>query len=159
MSMTEVLGPKSGTAQRQLPIEVSARCTLVGLDFVRNQRGCDAESVLNCVGNATHPRFLRWVFNLAVNAEDARRRELRFWKDEILLEGRCDKWCEPAQAVEKILGSRRTFPRGEIEVAWTLHAATISRLIRAGEITEINRQLTRPSLAAFLTRRLDQGPL
>jgi hypothetical protein len=144
-------------AQRSLPLEVSARCTLVTLEFVRNLRGCDAESVRNCVGDATHPNFLRWVFNLAVKPA-GEIRELRFWKSEIL--GPTDKWAQPAAAIAQILGARETFPRGEIEVAWTINATTISRLVRTGEIEESpcrtghHRRLTRRSLAAFLARRL-----
>lgn len=139
------------TMQRSLPMEISARIVLVTLEAVRMERGCDAESVLNCVGDATHPKFLRWVFNVAVKpAGDIR--ELRFWKDEVI--GDVSKWAEPKNIIAKILGTRRTFPRGEIEVQWTVNAMTISRLVRTGELTEVNRELTRASLAAFLERRL-----
>jgi len=137
--------------QRSLPLEVSARCTLVTLEFVRNLRGCDAETVRAAVGDATHPKFLRWVFDLAVRP-DGLKRELRFWKQDIL--GAADGWMEPAAAIALILGSKERFARGEMEVAWTVHPTTISRLIRAGEIIEVNNKLTRASLAAFLERRL-----
>jgi len=140
-----------GPTQRKLPLVVSARVTLVDLGTVRVARGCDAESVFDCVGDATHPKFLRWVFNVAVNP-DGDIRELRFWEEEIF--GTADKWCEPRTAIARILGNRRSFPRGEIEVAWNINATTISRLVRAGEITEVNRVVTRASLAAFLERRL-----
>ncbi|MGA2178804.1 MAG: hypothetical protein ABSH15_04395 [Verrucomicrobiota bacterium] len=137
--------------QRSLPLEISARTVLVTLEAVRIARGCDAESVLNCVGDATHPKFLRWVFNIGVKP-DGEIRELRFWKEEIT--GDVNKWSEPRVAIAKILGTRRTFPRGEIEVQWTMNHMTISRLVRTGELTEVNRELTRASLAAFLERRL-----
>jgi hypothetical protein len=82
----------------------------------------------------------------------ARNRELRFWKDEIF--GDVDKWAEPEIVIGKILGERRSFPRTEIEIQWTITAQTVSRLVRAGELAEVNNKLTRASLAAFLERRL-----
>jgi hypothetical protein len=136
---------------RNVSLEISARIALVDLGAVRISRGCDADSVLNCIGDATHPKFLRWVFNVAVNPA-GKTRELRFWKDE--LTGEVNKWVEPKSVIEKILGSRRSFPRGEIEVQWTVNSVTISRLVRAGELAEVNHELTRASLAAFLKRRL-----
>ena len=145
--------------QRMLPLEISARSALITLEAVRIARGCDAESVLNCVGDATHPKFLRWVFDLSVNPN--RIRELRFWKEEVWQSGKresgkaeTDAWAEPAAVINQILGARKTFPRGEIEIAWCVNATTIGRLVRAGELTEVKRQLTRASLAAFLERRL-----
>jgi hypothetical protein len=149
------------TQQRNLPLEISARCSLVTLEFVRNVRGCDAETVLNCVADATHPKCLRWVFNLAVDASDERRRELRFWKDEVLASNvdlapgiKLSPFAPVDQVINRILGERRNFPRGEIEVQWTIHSSTIARLIRNGELTEVSHYITRDSLAAFLTRRL-----
>jgi hypothetical protein len=138
--------------QRSLPLEISARTVLVTLEAVRIARGCDAESVLNCVGDATHPKFLRWVFNVGVKP-NGDIRELRFWKDELL--GAVGvRWAAEKEIISKILGTRWGFPRGEIEVQWTVNAMTISRLVRTGELVEVNRELTRASLAAFLERRL-----
>lgn len=145
----------SANSQSKLParteIFINPRVRLVNISTVRTVRGCDAEAVLNCVGDATHPHFLRWVFNLALK-QDGKIRELRFLKDELL--GPVDKWAAPRKIIEKILGDRRSFPRGEIEVQWTINATTISRLIARGELTEIKNQITRASLAAFLERRL-----
>lgn len=135
---------------RSLSLEVSARVKLVNISMVRAVRGCDALTVLKSVGDATHPKFLRWVFDVAV--KPARTRELRFWKDEI--SGDVDKWAEPEIIIGKILGERKSFPRTEIEIQWTMSAITISHLVRAGEIAEVNHQLTRASLAEFLKRRL-----
>ena len=132
-------------------LKISARTTLLDLYTVRVARGCDAESVRNCVGDATHPGFLRWVFNVAIK-RDGGKRELRFWKDEIC--DTVDKWAAPQLVISKILGTRRSYPRGEIEIQWTINATTISRLVRAGELAEVNRELTRESLAGFLERRL-----
>ena len=81
-----------------------------------------------------------------------RIRDLRFWKDELCSE--VNKFADPQNVIEKILGGRRDFPRGEVEIQWTISAMTISNLVRAGEITEVNHKLTRASLAAFLQRRL-----
>ena len=127
-----------------------SRCIFVSLDVLRAVRGCDAETILETVGDATHPNFMRWVFNMAVNP--AARRELRFWVPEV--SGGMDKWAAPATVIDQILGRRKGFPRGEIEIAWGLNATTIGRLVSAGEIVELNHQLTRDSLAAFLERRL-----
>lgn len=132
-------------------LAISPRCTLVTLEFVRSLRGCDAESVRAAVGDATHPRWLRWVFDFSTLIS-GKKRELRFWKSDVM--GEVDRWMEPAQAITRILGTRDRFARGEIEVAWTVHPTTISRWIAAGEITEINQKLTAESLAAFLERRL-----
>ena len=135
----------------------SPRIVFVPLSVVRTARGCDAESVLKSVGDARHPHFLRWVFDVSPLA-DRKVRELRFWKEEIL--GKVDKWAEPQAIIPQILGTRPSFARGEIEVQWVINATTISRLIQAGELTECprrpgcQRQLTRASLAAFLERRL-----
>ena len=158
-----MLNAKTTSAfQKALPLEISARASLITLEAVRIARGCDAESVLNCVGDATHPKFLRWVFNVALLA-DGQIRELRFWKDEVIgqlndgahgVTRPTSKWAEPAVVIGKILGERRTFPRGEIEIAWCVNATTIGRLVRIRELAEHNRQLTRASLAAFLERRL-----
>ena len=137
---------------RNMPMEVSARVKLVGISTVRAVRGCTAETVLESVGNAVHSKFLRWVFDVAV--KPARTRELRFWKDEIFCSGDVDKWAEPAIVIGKILGDRKSFPRTEIEIQWSISAITISHLVRAGEFAEANHQLTRASLAAFLERRL-----
>jgi hypothetical protein len=129
----------------------SPRVCLVDIGVVRAARGCDAESVLKCVCDSTHPKFLRWVFNIAVKPA-GKIRELRFWKDE--LTGEVNKWDEPKSVIAKILGTVGSFPRGEIEVQWTITAQTVSRLVRAGELAEVNHKLTRASLAAFLERRL-----
>jgi hypothetical protein len=139
--------------QRSLPLEISARSALITLETVRIMRGCDAETILDAVGIATHPRFLRWIFDVSAK-QGGKIRELRFWKDELTDAASVSKWAEPKHMIPRILGNRRSFPRGEIEVQWTINAMTISRLVRAGELTEVNRELTRASLAAFLERRL-----
>jgi hypothetical protein len=141
--------------QRSLPLEISARSVLITLESVRIARGCDAESVLDCVGVATHPRFLRWVFDLSARA-NSKIRELRFWKDEVICpdDKQVYKFADPRVMIANIVPARELFPRGEIEVQWTINATTISRLVRAGELQEINGKLTRASLAAFLERRL-----
>ncbi len=130
---------------------ISPRVRLVNIGTVSTIRGCDAEAVLRSVADSTHPKFLRWVFNIAQKSS-GRIRDLRFWKDELC--GDVDKWAEPENIIEKILGDRQSFPRGEIEVQWTVSATTMSTLVRSGEITEVNHKLTRASLAAFLKRRL-----
>jgi hypothetical protein len=135
---------------------ISPRVRLVSIGMVRTIRGCDADTVLKCVEDATHPNFLRWVFNVAV--KPAGIRNLRFWRDE--LAGNVDKWAEPKTVIEKILGDRHSFPRRELAASWSLSRVTISRLVRAGELVEVAgrkgqaREVTRASLAAFLKRRL-----
>jgi hypothetical protein len=130
----------------------SPRIVFVTLSVVRIVRGCDAETVLNCIGDATNPQCLRWVFNVAVNANNPKRRELRFWKQEVW--GDVSKWTDPKIVIAEILGARQSFPRGEIEVQWLLGHNTISRLASTGELKEVNRELPRAGLAAFLERRL-----
>jgi hypothetical protein len=132
-------------------LTISPRCTLVTLEFVRSLRGCDAESVRASIADATHPRCLRWVFDLSLR-RDGLKRELRIWKEDAL--GNASRWMGVATVIRRILGTRERFARSEIEVAWTVHPTTISRLIGAGEITEVNQRITAQSLAAFLERRL-----
>jgi hypothetical protein len=131
---------------------VHPRIVFVTLSVVRIMRGCDAETVLKCIGDGTNPQCLRWVFNVAVNGNNSKRRELRFWREEIW--GNASKWTEPQIVIGEILGARQSFPRGEIEVQWLLGHNTISRLVRAGELTEVNHELPRAGLAEFLERRL-----
>jgi|ERR1039458_2092001 hypothetical protein len=144
-------------AETQAASAISPRIVFITLGVVRVVRGCDAESVLKSVGDATHPKFLRWVFDISPVA-GRKARELRFWKEEIW--GNVDKWAAPGIIIPQILGPRQSFPRGEIEVQWIINSSTISRLVRAGELTEgprrtgQHRELTRASLAAFLERRL-----
>ena len=131
-------------------LAINPRVRLVDIAIVRSVRGCDAESVLASVCDLTHPQCLRWVFNISQRPTGIRN--LRFWADEIL--GPVDKLAEPDDIIEKILPRRPAFPRTEIEIQWTVSAWTISRLVRAGEITETNHRLSRASLAEFLKRRL-----
>ena len=135
---------------RNVPMTPGSRVKLVGISVVRAVRGCDARTVRKSVGDATHRNFIRWAFDVA--GKPARNRELRFWRDEII--GNVDKWAEPEIVIGKILGDRKSFPRTEIEIQWTMSAISISQLVRDGEITEANHELTRASLAAFLERRL-----
>jgi hypothetical protein len=137
-----------------LPVAGAVRCTLVSLEFVRSFRGCDAEAVLSAVADGTNPHCLRWVFNLAVKADASARRELRFWKDEIMRPETVDRAARPETVIDRILGERAAFSRTALEVQWTLNATTISRLVRHREFIERNRMITRASLAAFLLRRL-----
>jgi len=132
-------------------IDISPRCTLVGLDFVRSIRGWPAVRVLDCVANGVHRRRLRWVFNVAVNPASPVR-ELRFWRDELYHKVSSPTTLEAA--VARILGRAGSFTRSELEIKWTMNATTISRLIRAGEIFEIQGRLTRSTLIAFLKRRV-----
>ena len=140
----------NNSTTRNVQMAPSSRVKLVGISTVRAIRGCNAEMVLKSIGDATHPNFIRWAFDVAV--KPARTRELRFWLEEIC--GAVDKWAEPEIVIGKILGDRKSFPRTEIEIQWTMSAITISHLVRAGEITEVNHKLMRASLAAFLERRL-----
>ena len=147
--LNQTTTPANGIQARDCP--VSPRIIFVTLGVVRAMRGCDAESVLNSVGDATHPKFLRWVFDVSP-VTGRKARELRFWKEEIY--GNADKWAAPQTIIPQILGARQSFPRGEIEVQWVVNATTIGRLIRAGELMEASGGITRASLAAFLERRL-----
>lgn len=147
----QATAPGNGSTQgNRAMVPISPRIVFFTLGIVRSVRGCDAETVLNSVGDATHPHFLRWVFNVAV--KPGGRHDLRFWKNEIW--GSAGKWAEPGNVIAQILGGRQSFPRGEIEVQWVLTSTTLSRLIRAKELAEENGELPRASLAAFLERRL-----
>jgi len=124
------------------------------MEFVRSFRGCDAPSVLYSVGDSRHPNYLRWVFNLAVREDSRARRQLRFWKEEVMHPDAVDKDARPETVIGRILGERLTFCRSEIEVQWTLDGMTLTRLVRRHQIVQQGYKITRASLAAFLMRRL-----
>ncbi len=130
---------------------INPRIVFVTLEVIRAVRGCDAETVLKSIGDATRPNLLRWVFDVSPSV-GRKIRELRFWKAEIW--SHADKWAAPEVIIPQILGTRQGFSRGEIEIQWVVNSTTISRLVNAGELTEVNHKLTRASLAAFLERRL-----
>jgi hypothetical protein len=148
-----LLNPKTVSTPAKPPppaLPISPRVSLLDVGAVRLARGCDAESVFKSVADARHPKFLRWVFNVAVHPKGIR--DLRFWAAEV--SGAVDKWADPKTVIAAILGERRSFLRSELEIGWTMNATTISRLLRAGELRETEHRITRESLAAFLERRL-----
>ena len=139
-------------------IILNDRVVLIGVSLVCAIRGCSAEDVADSIGDALHPKGIRWAFNLSINPK-GRCKALRIWRNEILSEcnpgfPKVDKFCSPRRVIDQILGTRQNFPRGEIERQWVLSAQTILRFVRDGEIKELNHQITRASLAALLERRL-----
>jgi hypothetical protein len=109
---------------------INERCILLPLSFVRVARGWDADTVRRVVVNSVHPKCLRWVFDLSTKSGG--RRELRFWKKEIL--GDANRWDNPDAVIGQILGNRQFHIRGGLEVAWTIDSPTVTRLINCGEI-------------------------
>jgi hypothetical protein len=141
--------------QQPLALKLSARTILVNLDSVRTAKGVDAESVIAMVDNVLHPEHIKFVFDLSLPGTT--RRELRFWITEIVAP---DFVAGLAinQAVAEIIGARETFRRSEIEMQWVCHAATIMRLIKAGELAEEGNRLLSVSLKNFLIRRWISNP-
>jgi hypothetical protein len=55
--------------------------------------------------------------------------------------------------IARILGGRPSFRRSEIEIAWTVSADNISRLVKTNLLKCERARLLRPSLEAFLLAR------
>ncbi len=135
--------------QTRLPLEISQRTVLVGVETVRAKFGCDAESVFAMVDNGK----LRWVFDVSL---DQGVRELRFWAGEIVAPD-LQKGATLDHVIRCILGTGAAIRRGEIERQWVCSAQHVGRLIRAGELTLASlSQISRTSLEAFLKRRLQR---
>lgn len=141
--------------QQPLAIKLNARTVFVDLDTVRIvKNSLDAESIIAMVDNFTHPDHLRFVFNISPQP-DPRRRELRFWATEVIAPEFTAKFSID-EAIASILGGRETFSRTDIEMQWVCHAATVKRLIDAGEIAQEGKRIPASSLKNFLKRRWNE---
>ena len=136
--------------QTPLPIEVSARTVLVGMEFARAKFGVDDDSVLAMVDNAVHPKHLRFVFDLSCG--EGRIRELRFWAREIERPESCAR-LNIEMAINQILGSRAFFRRGDLVVQWIVTRPHVSKLIHSDELAETGNRFMRATLQKFLRSR------
>jgi len=131
-------------------MNVSRRVVLVTLDSARSHFGCNAETVLHRVDDATRPDHLRWVFNLS--AAEGHRRELRFWVREIVAPETCAR-LTLGQVVDLILGRRQNFRRGELEIEWVCNHMTISALLQTKTLKLHGATIPRYTLDNFLRTR------
>lgn len=148
--------PATPSAQRRLPLEVSANVALVTVETVRAVRGVDAESVVACIEEGK----IRWAWDVAAPGS-ASRREIRIWADEIA-DPAAVAGMSLASVISAVIGST---PGGRqraavIETRWTISAQHIAALVRAGVWQEDRightRYLRRQTLEAFLQERLIQ---
>lgn len=142
--------------QPQLPLRVSARAVLSGIEFAHNVFGEDNESIIARVDNALHPAHLRFVFDMS--AGDRQVRELRFWNTEIIAPESI-KGLTIHQAIQEILGGRDASRRAEIGIQWSLSSNHLTRLVRSGDLVETGNRLLRATLENFLLRRWIGAPL
>ena len=131
-------------------LTLSPRIRLVTISTVRAARGVDSETVARMVDDATHPRHIRFAFNIGLKPKGSR--ELRFYIDA-LIDPAMTRRFSIQTVIEKILGTKNLFTSPEIEIAWTCASTQISRLVKAGLLKAKGDYLTRASLETFLFAR------
>jgi hypothetical protein len=150
--------------QRLLPLPVASNVALVTLDHARAILGVDSESVSSLIDDGT----LRWVWDFAISTRATSRRELRFWKIDLLAaHARLKEQAEPIATrdlllptvVDSILTpSKSAFHAAELQALFTCSAQLIQSYAKGGHMTgqirNHTRWVTRSSLVAFLTQRL-----
>ena len=129
-------------------VAFSPRVRLVTLSTVRAIRGVDGEKVSTMVDNMIHPQHIKFAFNISHKTGNATR-ALRFWTAELSAPALVQKF-SIEEAIREILGTRETFPRGELEIAWTCSVTQIGKLITAKLLTLKGALVTRASLETFL---------
>lgn len=160
--------PEPAELRRQalLPIAVSEWVALVSIDTARGVLGIDAESISALVDNGE----LLWVWNFALSPRASSRRELRFWRlDVITAQGRlANKNATPVTnvrgltlptVIDTILPrTKASFHAAELQQLFTISAQALHRFVDGrhleGEVRDHTLWITRGSLAAFLEQRL-----
>ncbi|HEV2329219.1 MAG TPA: hypothetical protein VGY56_10565 [Verrucomicrobiae bacterium] len=146
--------------QAQLPLRISARAVLSGIEFPHNIFGQDNETIAARVFDARPKNHdhIRFVFDVGLGNT---RTELRFWNTEILEHAngiavgqscRSEKFTI-AQAIAEILGQRESYSRAEIGIQWSMSSRHLTDLIRATVIKQTGARLMRGDLANFLFSR------
>jgi hypothetical protein len=152
--------------QRMLSLPVASNVALVSLDSARTILGVDAESVSALIDDGT----LRWVWDFAISTKAASRRELRFWKLDLLAaHARMQQQPEPIPTRDLLLPTvletilpptKAAFHASELQALFTCSAQLIQSFCRshhmAGEVRAHTRWVSRQSLVSFLSQRLVQ---
>ena len=136
--------------QRGFARRISARAILVPMAVVRALFGSDDDEIRRRVNDATREDHLRWVFNLS--AGTGVQADWHFWARELLAPEMC-AWLSLSAVIGLILGRRRQFRRGELQIEWVCHPTTITHIIAAGELTLQGSTVPRDSLDNFLRSR------
>jgi hypothetical protein len=132
----------------------SPRVKLVPLAILRWLFGLDAEAVIARVDEARRAGHIRFAFDIGLGQA---ARELRFWVKEFVAPKEAKEFSIEG-VIADILGARPSFPRGELEIEWSLSAQQIGRLLRAGKISERRHLILRQSLETFLNARWTGRP-
>lgn len=151
-------GPAAGRPsmrQAVLPLRVSARAVLSGIEFAHNVFGQDNESIIDRYMDGSREDHIRFVFNMSAGRQV---QEPRFWNTEILAPDSVKKFTI-TEAIAAILGARESFSRAEIGIQWSLSSNLLTDLIRSGQLKSPNGgRLQRPDLEAFLLSRWTGTP-
>jgi excisionase family DNA binding protein len=150
--------------QPLLNLALHQRTALVTVETARAALGIDADSVLARIDAG----LLRWSWDVSASASPSPStpstlREIRLWARELIAPELCAD-LDPAHAIRLVIGLDRDRLRA-VEVAQLLLISrpTIMRLVAAGELQGPRmghaQLVQRPSLAAFLARRLISQPL
>lgn len=144
----------TSSPQRLLNLRIDARVSLVTVDFVRTALACDAEEVVSRIEAGE----LRWAFDLSTGKGEVR--EIRIWAACLTDPDRAAGTLEP-DMIADVIGGNPEEPEvraARLERRWVVSTQTFRRLRQAGDITgRVNGRtlwLSRPSLTAFLQRRL-----
>jgi hypothetical protein len=150
--------------QAVLPLRISSRAVLSGIELPHNIFGQDNETIASRYLDATCPDHIRFVFNVGLGD---RRSEPRFWNTEILALSQHDHIRDGAppvnsvlhpkftirHAIAEILGARESFNRAEIGIQWSLSSNLLTDLIRANTLKQTGARMLRPDLEQFLLSR------
>jgi hypothetical protein len=150
--------------QRLLPLPVANNVALVGIEGARNVLGLDAESISALIQDGE----LLWVWDFALSPVAAARRELRFWRLDLIAAA------SRRQGKAEVIGTRdlllpvvldtilpptkAAFNSWELQALLTISGQQLQRLCDvkhlSGEVRGHTRWITRSSLVAFLSKRL-----
>jgi len=151
-------------SQRTLPLTVAQTVALLDVNGARTVLGVDAESVAAMVDDGR----LLWVWDFALSPSASARRELRFWKLDLLAAAAAARdEAAPIGTRDLLLPTvidtllpvtKGAFNSWELQSLFTVSGQQIQRLCAGrhlvGEVRKHTLLITRSSLVAFLTKRL-----
>lgn len=150
--------------QRTLPLTVAQTVALMDTNGARTVLGVDAESISAMVDDGR----LLWVWDFALSPSAAARRELRFWKMDLLAAAAEARGEAPPIGTRDLLlptvidtllpRTKEAFNSWELQGLFTTSGQQLQRLCvgrhLVGEVRKHTLSITRTSLVAFLTKRL-----
>jgi hypothetical protein len=137
--------------QPTLRLPLAADVTLLSLATACAAVGWHTDRGTEAVETGEWP----WVFDLSTGARAIR--ELRVWRESLTADGGTRN-AELSEVLDAVIGTRLPDVRGAaLETRWQVSDHTLSRLVKAGELTGRvaghTLWLSRASLAALLERR------